>query len=211
MIPNDFGLIRQKDHNLFALLFPYISDISEMHIELRYINDNEWMPGYISNSNGRVTSTESMKYAVIDVSKYDYVLIPSSANIEEGPSAYSAYTGLTISQSEINISYRAPLTPSSNNQSSYVFFELLHTDYKYAVLNQSKEHNMPIIGFIRHRSDNVNPKGIIKDVNSDLLQPVKENELNGEADRIRNELPGNAESPDLDSKSGSGADERADG
>lgn len=201
MIPNDFGLIRQKDKTLIGLPFNVLKDISEYYIE---VLKPTWQDGFMWTATNTYIESATSKSCKIDVIKYDYVILPASNNVG-GP---YVRTGLSGEADEEGMSYNVDLRPAGSQ--CYVLFSVPKTAAHFAKVTIGIDDDLPLIGLKRHRTDNVNPKGIIKDVNSDLLQPVKEDELNGEADRIRNELPGNAESPDLDSKSGSGADERAD-
>lgn len=205
MIPNDFGLIRQKDHNLFALLFPNLADISEYDIEVLYVDPASWNLNRAVTGQAQVTIRNGMKYAIVDASKYDYILLPISTIVLTN----GIYNG-SISSSTLEETHNRIFIRNLSEGGLTVYALLQIDDYKYVVLNQRINDNIPIIGFRRHRSDGVNPKGMSKDAISDILQPIKADEFDGEAGRIRDELPGNTESPDIDSKSGSGADERAD-
>ena len=199
MIPNEFGLIRQKDKTLIGLPFNVPKDISDYYIE---VLAPTWQDGFMWRSSNTIAPNDMSKACKINVSKFDYVILPISNKTD-----VYVRSGLSGESDESSFSKNVDVRP--NGAQAYACFEVTETR-TFAKVTIGLNDELPIIGLYRHRSDNVNPKGIIKDVNSVILQPVKEDELNGEADRIRNDLSGNAESPDFDINSGSGADERAD-
>lgn len=206
MIPNDFGLIRQLDHTLLACLFPLIKDITEYDIELRYVKPDEWnLEYYYSSNSGAKANNPKMKCAIIDISRYSYLLIPTTTVAQ----SQSVYTGLGVG-TDTGINQRVVITSGLGPVDSYTLVER-YRSYKYASINERKEDNLPIIGFIRHRSDGVNPKGMIKDAISDILQPVKADEFDGETDRERDDLSSDIEGPDVDTGSDHRAADRANG
>ena len=156
MTPNDFGIIRQADHNLFACLFPTLMDISEYDFEIVY-PEYQYHKAY--SSTGAIGGSAYCDTGVIDISKYDYVLAPAGA------------TGAATQSPRV--------TGQRDNPTSGAFDEVYFSvDSLYHIssyaLSEVKKHylcatiptetNLPVIGFIRKRSDGANPKGIINPI-----------------------------------------------
>lgn len=163
MTPNDFGIIRQADHNLLACMFPNFPDISEYDFEI--INP-EYIDGGLIVSNGGYTASPAFSYAVVNISKYDYVL------------AYAAATGATVissgttgSQSGTGEAFSRYGGAKSTLGLVTSLWTLIPVDKDYLVLNTVNKLYAPVIGFKRHRSDHVNPLGIIQPLNPGALQP----------------------------------------
>lgn len=205
MIPNKFGIIRNKYLDLFGCMFENYLNLSEYEFE---IVEPEWIDDYyFQNGTGPIVSN-GLSYSITDASKYEYVLIPGSIN-----KALQSASGFLVSESAVSLSNNYMIFRSSveNRLNTYYTFQQVSHGTPYILANVVTEMKAPIIGFIRHRSDNVNPKGISKDVNSNLLQPVKADELNGEAFGSGDELSSSIEKSDLDSIAQPGTESEANG
>ena len=160
MIPNDFGIIRNKDRNLFGLPF----DISNT-INISNYNIEVLQPAYIDgkyyNDQGAHISATAKSCAQIDISKYAYVFAPliSSGNTvtltglvvqTANPTGTSAFGSTRVSM------------PSSNG-ASYVYMLLkvpTGGSYKALRINSLTGVHPPVIGLVVARTDDANPKGV---------------------------------------------------
>lgn len=158
MIPNDFGIIRQADRNLFALLFPPLTDISEYECEII-------MPEYIDESyyysNGTLENNILYSHADVDCTKYDYILAPTSSV------GVNAVSGLRAAPGTGAVTERAQVF--STNANSYSLFII--GDRKFLAISVLTNFKLPVIGFRRHRSDGANPLGIIQPLDPGALEP----------------------------------------
>ena len=150
MVPNDFGLIRQKNHNLFACLFPNLKDISEYEFEVIY---PEYIEGYTTNGS---TTTADVRfcYAVEDVSKYDMILYPAygigTTAIQSGMNSTGLGASLTVYSS---------IRGYTNGMYTYNLTQVVVGVRDHLIINSGTGEYLPYIGFKRHRTDGVNPKG----------------------------------------------------
>ena len=178
MIPNDFGIIRQADHNLFALLFKTCTDISECNYEIVM---PEYVQGGYYTTNGSIASNINYANAIVDISEYDYVIIPCTSI---GPGAFSGIRDSADTSSPLDIKgYVTGITAENTVMSAYFCFENKNKSHLYALISVRKDDaNLPLIGFKRHRSDHVNPLGIIQPLDPGMLRPqVKDPDIEEEA------------------------------
>lgn len=207
MEPNKWGLIRQRDLDLFALPLLYLIDnLSEYSIEeipASYLDGKK-----ISDSSGNTYSiSDGSCVHNLDVSDYEFVLAPvittpnaiTSTGLNNGSGGFSTYCITAKKPTSFNSPYPVP---------AYV---LLSIREQYTNLNVNSVINvhLPILGLRRHRSDNVNPKGLTN-ADSKSLQSAKADKLNQEADRIRDGVSGDVKEPVLDSVTGDRAADSGD-
>lgn len=208
MIPNDFGLIRQKEHSLISAFYGDLN-LSECSMEVLMLDYTDH--SYIASGTGKPSapgSSVAQAWARADVSKFDYVLIPVVS-----PVTLETRSGLST---DVDTAFDQIFVASKSNINNdmicaYALFDLTkHPTYRIANINSSVKLHLPILGFIRHRSDNVNPKGLTN-ADSKSLQSAKADKLDQEAERIRDEVSGDAKEPVLDSVTGDRAAAAGDG
>ena len=156
MDPIGFGIIRQPYFNLLGLLFNPLLDISEYEFEI--INP-EYIDGSYVTGAGQILSEAAFSYAVQDVSKYDYVLLPIALK----GTINTRRTGFRADPNSGAINTQANIAANSNGPGLYstaYFLTDVDDSMPYAVVNALSDWHPPIIGFIRHRNDGVNPKSI---------------------------------------------------
>lgn len=140
MIPNNFGLQRHPEIDLIALPFPNIGDLSNKSLEI--INP-EWIEDTtISSIQGVTTSVQGYHCAIVDVSEYDYVIIPCG---KDGPNG--VYSGLCTGPGT-TLSYRiTPTAPSANTEYILAYFCLkVLPSANYAAVTVKSDSTAPIIG-----------------------------------------------------------------
>lgn len=197
MEPNKWGLIRQRDFDLFALpILSLIDNLSEYSIEEI---PAEYQDGYRINETLSSLSTSNWGSCVssLDVSAYDYVLAP---NVNPKSSAYG--TGLNSGNGDYTkykVSVNLQATADVPAVLAYALFTVSDS-FNHLHVNSMKGYHLPIYG-LRRRSDNVNPKGLTN-ADSKSLQLAKADKLNQEADRIRDGVSGDVKEPVLDSLAG---------
>lgn len=167
----DFSITRVPDRNLFGLLFPPLTDISEYEIE---VIQPEYIDGYRCNIDGSLAASSLWCYAVEDVSKYDYVLMPLTNKTSSGYSSGLNDVGVGASFANFSFSVRA----TSFECSCYALMPISGTTH-VAIINTLVDYKLPLVGFKRHRSDGVNPKSPLNepDVKEELIEePVIKDE-----------------------------------
>lgn len=140
MIPNNFGLQRHPEADMFALPFPNIGDLSNTRVE--QINP-EWQEDKaITTVGGVVNSAPDHKCAFVDVSAYDYVILPCSRN-----AGVVVYTGMGTGSGNQLIYRITPTTPSGNTNyiHSYLCMPVM-SSAPIAGVSVVKDSNAPIIG-----------------------------------------------------------------
>lgn len=152
----DFSITRIPDNDLIGLLFPPLVSLSEYEIEVIH---PEYIKGYSITSAGNAASNANRQYAVVDLSKYDYAFVPDQTDGQ----GHFYYTG-----------FRSDPSTGAINSSQYINFysPIATTCYGlcaittnvYACVNTIKDNDLPVIGLKRHRSDGVNPKSPIKNI-----------------------------------------------
>lgn len=213
MIPNKWGLIRERALNLYAL--PLFAD--DLNIAEFYIEDLAplftYTPGDGYKLDGTQTSSSVADSGTLNITGYDFVLLPLIGMVRAG--TLQLCSGISIEDAAEFISR---VTSYNNGDANYMTYSIFALDREtnYALkISIPKDKRPPVLAFKRHRSDNVNPKGIIRDATSDILQPIKEDKFNGEADGIRDDVSGNIERPDVDTgsdhRAADGSDEQTDG
>ena len=145
----DFSITRIPNNDLIGLLFTPLVSLSEYEIEVIH---PEYVNGYYYTTSGQSTAQTGMQIADLDVSKYDYVLLP----------IVTSYTGVCSGLRQTlgsgSIVKRAAITiPDNSITTLYVLFSV-SSAFKYAALSTLNDRSYPVIGFRRHRSDNVNPR-----------------------------------------------------
>lgn len=162
---NKWGLIRHKDLSLIALPLldtnGYPLDVSQCYIEEII---PEFIDGYNLNGSGQAVANASYKYAWIDANKYDYVIFPLYSDTTN---IYSGRAG-NIGGS-INGFYM-----SGNSVKGYAILPVTQFNYFVGIscLKAVKDEDIVVIGIKRHRSDNVNPLGVIQPLNPGELEPI---------------------------------------
>lgn len=166
MILNEYGLIRQPNHSLIGLFFPPLISLSEYEIEVVY---PEYTNGYYYPTNGVRDINASCKAGLADISKYDYVIVPAMSP----GSGLTCASGLRV---QLNSGALLPTTiAKGDNAEPCCSHALCKVDNnKYAAVSCLIDYNLPIIGFKRHRSDHVNPLGIIQPLDPGMLRPQVE-------------------------------------
>lgn len=160
MDPNKWGLIRQKDLSLIALPFMYDLNLSEFEIEqinLEYTDELAYTTTSISNTSASVYN--AIGVADISDKNYDYLLIPA------GVRKTAAYSGLEVSGSD---SISRQIWHGSYTSDSYGYNLIDVPPDTIAIhVTMPLGYRFPALGFIRHRTDNVNPRnfGNTKEVN----------------------------------------------
>ena len=150
----DYSITRIPNNDLIGLLFYPIVSLSEYEIEVIH---PEYVDGSVVTGSGSLSPDSTMSYAVVDVSKYDYVIAPITTDIA-GTSYYTGFNatgiGAYISSSKA-ISLR-----SGSNGGTITAWGIFKIDSQHikCVINCRVNAKMPVIGLRRHRSDNVNPR-----------------------------------------------------
>lgn len=164
----DFSITRIPDNDLIGLLFPPLVSLSEYEIDVIH---PEYIKGYSITSSGNVSTNTLRQYAVVDLSDYDYALVPVQA---DGQGHYY-YTGCRNNQSTGSITgSQYCCLYSSIINTCYALFKIASDNY--ACVNTEKDNDLPVIGFKRHRSDGVNPKSpaYTIEVKEAVEEPVEE-------------------------------------
>lgn len=168
MEPNLYGLIRNPNLNLIALPFVYLYHLEEYEIELIDVNTssrvlNSYSGAYYSAAGTRGSYASSNCYD-IDIDGFEYVLLPvSRMNLNT-----TVYSGTTddITSSPITFNKRVGLAYDGS------LYAAIPVDTSIAAaVSLAVDNDLPILGFRRHRSDHVNPLGIIQPINPGILQP----------------------------------------
>ena len=149
----DFSITRIPNNDLIGLLFPPLVSFSEYEIEV--VKPEYTDNAYINSDSGAITphSAGTMACAAVDVSKYDYVLIPCSSDRGGFTSGLNINGIGSPMYGDLRLTIR---TISDSLASSYAILRV--GIYHYALINVIKTYKLPLIGFRRHRSDNVNPR-----------------------------------------------------
>lgn len=134
---NDYGIIRQYgEKDLIGVPVRPITNFDHAKFE---VIEPEWIEGsYYTSASGTATNSD-MKYAIIDCTKYDYVLAGVSSEVSG-----NVFTGTRLAidsgamQQYVNM--------RSEGCSSFVLFDL--TTYKYLLVSQSITKSVPVIGII---------------------------------------------------------------
>lgn len=134
----DYGIIKQYgEKDLIGVLFRPITNFD--HVKFEVINP-EWVDGvYYSSTAGATTNNSSMRSAVVDCSKYDYVIYGVNSEVTS-----NVYSGLrTASDSGTLAKYIMAHTASA---SAYSIDDC--STNKYLLVSQSKTRSLPIIGIM---------------------------------------------------------------
>lgn len=131
----DYGIIKQYgEKDLIGLMFRPITNFD--HVKLEVI-EPEWVEGSYYSSKTNTTSNASMRCAVVDCTKYDYVLCGVSSEISG-----SVFTGIRLAAD--SGSMQNFVNFDSSGCSDYALFDL--TTNKYLMVSQSITYKLPIIG-----------------------------------------------------------------
>lgn len=151
MIPNDFGIIRQKDFALYALPF---SDIHLSNYDFRII-EPEYIEGYYYNQTAVSTANADYCNAYVDVKGYDHVLIPMT--ISKG--GITTYSGLREPGTSGAMNPRINLSKLTADTDQilcgYLFCEI--QDKTDLFITGGAGIHKPVIVFKELRSDSANP------------------------------------------------------
>lgn len=166
-IPNLFGIERHREADLLACLFPTLLNLSEYNFEIIL---PEYIDGAYFTSNGSLQSSSNYAYAVVDISKYESVLVPCSTR---GAGDFSGIRSTADDTGPFSRKgYITGVTADGYLHSAYMLFERESTCL-YAIMSVDiSTKYMPVIGFRRHRSDHVNPLGVIQPLDPGALEPL---------------------------------------
>lgn len=135
-----FTLWKQADRDLIGLFFPQLADLDPASVE---VIDQEFIDGYfISAAAGTTTANAAYKYAITDVSDYDYVLIPSGLLSPGTPLCglcAGAGTGLSP---RFAMSANVGYTETING---YMCIPVDETNH-YTAVSQLADVDMPLLG-----------------------------------------------------------------
>lgn len=172
MTPNDFGIIRQADHNLFAMLFPPLTDASEYDFE---IIQPEYEDGYRFTLQNK-ESNDNQACAIVDISGYtncERIFIPVASY---GGTAFSGTKNTLTLPASFGSCIQAQLTHSFSyyNIPSCYGCIVKAPNYNYVYVSDYIQAKRPIILALRKRNDHVNPLGVIQPLNPGILRPQVE-------------------------------------
>ena len=166
MEPNRYGFIRNRNLDLIAtgymLATMDLFHLSELHAELIPV---EYVDSTLIDVSGITQASATYKSGWVDISEYDYVLVP--VNII-GIGSPAPFIGTAPS---IGGNITGQYARGTNMYGWLLYTVSTATPYLAitSLQNTPDELCMPI-GFKRHRSDGVNPLGIINPLNHGLLQ-----------------------------------------
>lgn len=152
---NDFSITRIPDHNLFGLLFPPLTDISEYMFE---IIQPEYIKNYYISSAGTPTSGNGRQYAILDLNNFDFALVPVHSTGSGNTTGFRANpsSGAIVNDQQIYV--KTPTTDTA----AYML-AVIQSTTRYACINSILGADLPVIGLKRTRSDGVNPKSPAKE------------------------------------------------
>ena len=150
----DFSITRIPNNDLIGLLFPPLLSFSDYEIEIvkpEFVEDKA-----LASSTGSIYSAPDRKCAVIDISKYDYIIVPVDTKENEG--FCSGLREHFESGGFQNKSIKMMQTGSTLPLTAWGVLEII-PPFICACINLQKNSKIDfVIGFRRHRSDNVNPR-----------------------------------------------------
>lgn len=137
----DVATVRQQPgfNDLIALCFPILDDLSNAAIE---VIDCEWADGYVSSTSGDITADTDYKNTLVDVSAYDWVLIPM---FKKGST--TTYSGL-CSGAGTSITQRLTAAVGAGYTEDTCYYALMPTSEtsNYVLATVSADNPTPVIG-----------------------------------------------------------------
>lgn len=134
----DFAMIRQYgEMDLIGVLFRPITNLDHVKFE---VLEPEWVNGaYYSSTAGATTNNSDMRSAIVDCSKYDYVIYGVNSEVSG-----NVYSGLRAASDSGTLAKY--IMAHSASSSAYSIDDC--STNKYLLVSQSKTRRLPIIGIM---------------------------------------------------------------